>query len=221
MITPANRPPLIGDPDGKDGLFAFRLEALQNDQVRYANQPIALVVAETLEAATEGAALLNPRYEVEPARPDSTSDVSSRKPWGSARPRAPRMAMSRRHCRSAAQHRRDLRNALAIPQRDGAARHRCLMGGRPADARHAEPGAVLGPRSLRRLLWRPAGTRADLHAVYRRRLRIESDPCRGSPPVRARGPHDGPASEIGADASPDVRAGRPSRPDATTPAARL
>jgi xanthine dehydrogenase YagR molybdenum-binding subunit len=68
VMTPANRPPLAGDPEGKHGLFAFRLEALQNDRVRYANQPIALVVAKTLEAATEGAALLKPRYEVEPAR---------------------------------------------------------------------------------------------------------------------------------------------------------
>jgi xanthine dehydrogenase YagR molybdenum-binding subunit len=68
VITPANRPPLAGDPEAKGSLFAFRMEALQNDRVRYAGQPIALVVAETLEAATEGAALLKPRYEVEPAR---------------------------------------------------------------------------------------------------------------------------------------------------------
>jgi xanthine dehydrogenase YagR molybdenum-binding subunit len=68
VITPANRPPLAGDPEGKHGLFAFRLEALQNDRVRYAGQPIALVVAETLEAATEGAALLRPRYEAEDPR---------------------------------------------------------------------------------------------------------------------------------------------------------
>ena len=46
----------------------FRLDLLQNDEVRYANQPIAVVIAETLEAATEGAALLAPRYEAEPAR---------------------------------------------------------------------------------------------------------------------------------------------------------
>ena len=46
----------------------FRLDLLQNDRVRYANQPIAVVIAETLEAATEGAALLAPRYEAEPAR---------------------------------------------------------------------------------------------------------------------------------------------------------
>jgi xanthine dehydrogenase YagR molybdenum-binding subunit len=41
---------------------------LQNDRVRYAGQPIAVVIAETLEAATEGTALLEPRYEIESAR---------------------------------------------------------------------------------------------------------------------------------------------------------
>jgi xanthine dehydrogenase YagR molybdenum-binding subunit len=46
----------------------FRMELLQNDRVRYAKQAIAVVIAETLEAATEGAALLAPRYEAEPAR---------------------------------------------------------------------------------------------------------------------------------------------------------
>jgi xanthine dehydrogenase YagR molybdenum-binding subunit len=68
VITPANRPPLVQDPDEKTNPFMFRLDLLQNDRVRYANQPIAIVIAETLEAATEGAALLAPRYESEPAR---------------------------------------------------------------------------------------------------------------------------------------------------------
>lgn len=68
VMTPANRPPLAEDPDAKLHPFMFRLELLQNDEVRYANQSIAVVVAETLEAATEGAALLSPRYEVLPAR---------------------------------------------------------------------------------------------------------------------------------------------------------
>jgi xanthine dehydrogenase YagR molybdenum-binding subunit len=68
VITPANRPPLSHDPDVKLGMFGFRIEVLQDDKVRYANQPIALVLAESLEAAIEGAALLRPRYEVEPAR---------------------------------------------------------------------------------------------------------------------------------------------------------
>jgi xanthine dehydrogenase YagR molybdenum-binding subunit len=68
VMTPANKPALAEDPDAKLHPFMFRLDLLQNDRVRYANQPIAVVVAETLEAATEGAALLAPRYEVEPAR---------------------------------------------------------------------------------------------------------------------------------------------------------
>src|SRR5882724_3300193 len=68
VMTTANRPPLAEDPDAKTNPFMFRFEALQNDLVRYANQPIAVVIAETLEAATEGAALLAPRYEAEPAR---------------------------------------------------------------------------------------------------------------------------------------------------------
>lgn len=68
VMTPENRPPIARDPDDKPSLFAWRIEALQDDRVRYAGQPIALVVAETLEAATEGARLLAPSYEVEPAR---------------------------------------------------------------------------------------------------------------------------------------------------------
>jgi len=68
VMTPENRPPLAGDPDGKDSPFSFRLDALQNSAVRYPQQPIAVVIAETLEAATEGAALLAPRYEAEAPR---------------------------------------------------------------------------------------------------------------------------------------------------------
>jgi xanthine dehydrogenase YagR molybdenum-binding subunit len=68
VITPANRPALAQDPDEKSNPFMFRLDLLQNDRVRYPGQPIAVVVAETLEAATEGASLLAPRYEVEQAR---------------------------------------------------------------------------------------------------------------------------------------------------------
>ncbi len=68
VMTPANKPTLAEDPDAKTNPFMFRLDVLQNDRVRYANQPIAVVIAETLEAATEGAALLSPRYQAEPAR---------------------------------------------------------------------------------------------------------------------------------------------------------
>src|SRR3954447_25643051 len=68
VMTPANRPPLAEDPDAKTNPFMFRLDLLQNDQARCANQSIAVVIAETLEAATEGAALLSPRYEILSAR---------------------------------------------------------------------------------------------------------------------------------------------------------
>jgi xanthine dehydrogenase YagR molybdenum-binding subunit len=68
VMTPANRPALAQDPDDKHGPFVFRIELLQDDRVRYAGQSIAVVIAETLEAATEGAALLAPRYEAEPVR---------------------------------------------------------------------------------------------------------------------------------------------------------
>jgi xanthine dehydrogenase YagR molybdenum-binding subunit len=68
VMTPANAPKLAADPDAKFHPFMFRLDLLQNDKVRYAHQPIAVVVADTLEAATEGAALLAARYAPEPAR---------------------------------------------------------------------------------------------------------------------------------------------------------
>ena len=68
VMTGANAPRLAQDPDAKDNPFMFRLDLLQNDRVRYAHQPIAVVIAETLEAATEGAELLAPRYEVESPR---------------------------------------------------------------------------------------------------------------------------------------------------------
>ena len=76
VMTPANKPVLALDPDAKLHPFMFRLDLLQNDLVRYANQPIAVVIATTLEAATEGAALLTPRYETAPARAGLDSDVS-------------------------------------------------------------------------------------------------------------------------------------------------
>ena len=68
VMTPANRPKLAQDPDERSNPFMFRMDVLQSDRVRYANQPIALVIAESLEAATEGAVLLAPQYEADRAR---------------------------------------------------------------------------------------------------------------------------------------------------------
>lgn len=66
VMVPENRPALAIHPDDKSVPFSFRMDLLQDDRVRYAGQPVAVVIAETLEAATEGAALLAPRYEAEP-----------------------------------------------------------------------------------------------------------------------------------------------------------
>ncbi len=68
VMTPWNAPRLASDPDGKDMPFSFKLDVLQTDTVRYPNQPIAVVLAETLEAAIGGAELLAPRYESEAPR---------------------------------------------------------------------------------------------------------------------------------------------------------
>ena len=68
VMTPANAPKLAKSPDDKDHGFMFRMNVLQSDEVRFANQPIAVVIAETLEAATEGVALLKPQYSEEAAR---------------------------------------------------------------------------------------------------------------------------------------------------------
>jgi xanthine dehydrogenase YagR molybdenum-binding subunit len=68
VMTPENAPALAQHPDDKTNPFTFRLDLLQDHHVRYVNQPIAVVIAESLESATEAALLLRPRYEAEPAR---------------------------------------------------------------------------------------------------------------------------------------------------------
>lgn len=75
VMTPRNAPKFAHDPNEKMPPFGFRLELLQDDTVRYAGQPIALVVAETLEAANEAARLLRPVYERDQARTDLSNGV--------------------------------------------------------------------------------------------------------------------------------------------------
>lgn len=61
-------PQLVSENKGPEaGRPASRVvSVLQDDIVRYANQPIGVVVAETLEDATEAARLVNVRYAPEP-----------------------------------------------------------------------------------------------------------------------------------------------------------
>ena len=77
VLTHRNRMPLAKDPmqiEEGAGPADRKLQLLQDDRVYYANQPVAIVVAETLEAAQEAAALIKVRYTVEP------HSVTNRKP---------------------------------------------------------------------------------------------------------------------------------------------
>ncbi len=58
------------DPQAPPG---GNVQVLQDDVVRYANQPIGVVVAETLEAANEGARLIRVQYQQEPHHVDLQS----------------------------------------------------------------------------------------------------------------------------------------------------
>ncbi|WP_138469608.1 xanthine dehydrogenase family protein molybdopterin-binding subunit [Poseidonocella sp. HB161398] len=68
VITPQNRAELQQDPDARAHVFAWKIDILQSETIRYAGAPVALVLAETLEAATEGARLLAPEVEPLPVR---------------------------------------------------------------------------------------------------------------------------------------------------------
>ena len=89
VMAPENRPKLAQDPDARPNPFAFRIDVLQNDRVRYANQPVAVVIAETLEAATEGAGCWRPAtrwnrrvWGSTPARASCRPTVGCRQPVG-------------------------------------------------------------------------------------------------------------------------------------------
>lgn len=64
ILSPDAPPAFSMDPMDKPDGHTFRLHLLQSHAVTYANQPIAFVVATSLEAAREGAAALMPQYQV-------------------------------------------------------------------------------------------------------------------------------------------------------------
>jgi xanthine dehydrogenase YagR molybdenum-binding subunit len=85
VMTHSNSPKLPTLQDQKGNSPTSRvLQVLQDDVIRYANQPIALVVAETLEQAKEGARLLTVRYTPEPHH----VDLAQRAAEGYAPPKA-------------------------------------------------------------------------------------------------------------------------------------
>jgi hypothetical protein len=198
------RPALAQDPDEKTNPFMFRLDLLQNDRVRYANQPIAVVIAETLEAATEGAALLSPRYETEPARVGLDADESFVPP-PSGRQSAERPSGDVEAGLAAASRasRRPTRRP-AVSQRDGAARDRRRMGRRYAVDRYAEPGSCHGAGAHRRAVRHSAGEHPHPQPVPRRRLRLQGLDLRAAGARHHGGPTGGPAGQAGAAPRADV-----------------
>ena len=185
--------------------------------MRYANQPIALVIAETLEAATEGAALLNPQYEAEPAR------------TGLRRRRALTTAPARRRRRAAAHRPWRHRGRASPPPRTSP---RPITRRRPQYHNAMEPHAVVAqwdgdhltldmPNQAMAMSCAayaayfgiPAGERADPLALPRRRLRLEGDPQRPADPRHPRRAHAEAARQARADPRADVRPRRPSRRD--------
>ena len=68
VMTHLNAPRLADSGMTKEGQSDFKLALLQDDAVRYARQPVGVVLGETLEAATWGAQLVRPDYQAEAPR---------------------------------------------------------------------------------------------------------------------------------------------------------
>ncbi|RKG89147.1 xanthine dehydrogenase family protein molybdopterin-binding subunit [Corallococcus terminator] len=62
VLTPDDAPKLAADPVKKQSPTDMVVHALQSRKVQYQNQPVALVVADTLERATYAAALVKVKY---------------------------------------------------------------------------------------------------------------------------------------------------------------
>ena len=164
-MTPANKPALAQDPDAKTNPFMFRLDLLQNDRVRYANQPIAVVIARNARGgdgrSRAAGAALRGRSGAGWARCDRELRATGRRPRisvGSASGRC-----RGRSRRSLEANRGDLRDRAAISQPDGAACDRGRMGRRYALNRYAEPRSCYGagpPRGTFRNLSRAIFTSA-------------------------------------------------------------
>ena len=167
-------------------MFSFRIEVLQDDRVRYANQPIALAVAETLEAATEGARLLAPVYEAEPARigfdrgeplsagvrrdrcPGPPSPGTSTPAW------RPPPAGSRPRFETPMQYHNAMEPHASSQAWDGAR----------LDLDTPNQAIAMGQAAFAAFFGIPTRERHAEKSVHRRRLRLQGDPLR---PLRPRG----------------------------------
>ena len=224
VMTAENRPQIFVDPDKHDQPFNFCFEALQNDRVRYANQPIAVVIAETLEAATEGAALLAPTLRGRvAARSVSTTTESYTPPIvGVGHPAVGRKgrrrggaragrADGRRHLRDAA---RNIHNAMEPHAIVAAFEGDRLIIDMPTQA------LAFGKLPLCADLRPVAGQGAGAQPLSRRRFRRQGPDERPDRARRARRQADRPAGQAGRDPRAALWAVRPPLADAPAAAAR-
>ena len=160
-----------------DPAVGERLHVLQDDRVRFYGQPVAVVVADTLDQAERAAAALRITYEAE--RPivdpsDPKARPSSRKPLQPSRcGQASRGDADGALASAPRQGRRDLRHRAGEPQPDGAARDRRGLERRPADAVEQEPVRRERAGGNRGHLRHSGRERAGDLPVHRRRLRHE------------------------------------------------
>ncbi len=134
VITPFNAPEL---PKPKPQPPSRRhITVLQEKDVWYNGQPIAVVVAETLDQARYAASLLKVSYNREPAKLDFKGRLSEGRP---PRQQGREPAETKRGDVAAGLGKRgedggcDVHDAGAEPQSDGAARDDRHVGGRQAD----------------------------------------------------------------------------------------
>ncbi len=124
VLTADNAPRLPGAKTKSDPNDRL-LQVLQEDEIHYSDQPIALVVASTLESAQEAANLVSARYASTPVSvafsstaPGSVCAQEGGSRWsGRFEPRGLRRWSARRR----GAHRPDLHDARAEPQSDGTA----------------------------------------------------------------------------------------------------
>ena len=180
VISHDNAPQLGETADGELLLF-------QSDTVHYRGQIVAAVVAETLEAAREGADAVHidyaPREHDVELRLGHPALLQARQ----GQPVLPhRHGAGRRGGRARARRgrrRRDLRHAADPQQPDGAAREPRAVGGRRPHRVRLDPGHVGRTQDARRGLRHPTRAGARRLPARRRRLRLQGH---AAPAVGAR-----------------------------------
>ena len=184
-------------------------------RVRYANQPIAVVIAETLEAATEGAALLSPRYDEQPARVGLDADESFVPPAvGVGNPSEVRHG-DVDAALATASHRIEATYETPAQYHNAMEPHAivAVWDGDTLSIDTPSQGACHGAGAARRVLRHPGREHPHSQPVSRRRIRLQGLRIRAADSRHHGGAAGRQAGQARAAARADVRPGRPSRAD--------